>query len=153
VSTPRLAIAFLVAALAMTAAGAAAGAQTSTGTIVGRVVDEQDGALPGATVTVLGKTGLRTQITDARGAFRFVGLDVDIYSIRAELPGFRARQGPLAELGIGKSIELTLDLEVAAIAEHVEVSAGSIAVDTSNVTIDNESLTTRRLPGPDHRRR
>ena len=135
-SPPRLAIAFLVATLAMTGAGAAAGAQTSTGTIVGRVVDQQGGALPGATVTLLGKTGLRTQVTDARGAFRFVALDVDTYSLRAELAGFRARQGPLVELGIGNSIDLTLDLEVAAIAEQVEVTAGSIAVDTSTTATD-----------------
>jgi len=118
-SMSRLAIAFLVASLAMTAAGAAAAAQTSTGTIVGRVIDQQGGALPGTTVTLLGKTALRTQITDASGAFRFVALDVDTYSLRAELAGFRGRQGPLIELGIGNSIELTLELELAAIAEQV----------------------------------
>ena len=47
------------------------------------------------------------------------------------MQGFRARQGPLIDLGIGRSIDLTLDLEVAGIADSVEVIASSIAVDAS----------------------
>ena len=49
--------------------GAATGfAQTYTGTVTGIVSDEQGGALPGATVTLAGKTGSRTSVTDAKGA-------------------------------------------------------------------------------------
>ena len=43
---------------------AAAGAQTFTGSITGKVVDEQGGGMPGATVTLTGKTGARTTVTD-----------------------------------------------------------------------------------------
>ena len=73
-----------------------AGAQTLTGTVAGKVTDEQGGVLPGATVTVTGKTGSKTDVTDAKGEFRFVALDPGVYSVKAELQGFRpkARRRP-----------------------------------------------------------
>ena len=51
------------------------GAQTLTGTVSGRVVDQQGGVLPGVTVTLTGKTGTQTQVTDAQGEFRFLALN------------------------------------------------------------------------------
>ena len=73
----RLSIAVIAASLAVAVTETPMGAQTSAATIAGRVVDQQGGVLPGATVVLIGRTGPHTQITDARGAFRFVGLDVD----------------------------------------------------------------------------
>ena len=81
----------MAAVLAVMCAGLPAKAQTLTGTIGGRVVDQQGAVLPGVSVTLSGKTGAQTQITDARGEFRFVGLDVGTYySSQRPSSGFSA---------------------------------------------------------------
>src|SRR4029079_10101311 len=98
-------------------------AQSLTGTITGRVLDQQGGALPGATVTATGKTGSQTQVTDARGEFRFVGLSVGTYSVLAELPGFSKREEQALDLGIGNTIDLKLELKVSGVSESVQVTA------------------------------
>lgn len=126
----------MAAVLAVMCAGLPAKAQTLTGTILGRVADQQGGVLPGVTVTLTGKTGAQTQVTDARGEFRFVGLDVGTYSLKAELQGFRAREEPVLDLGIGKTIDLRLDLQVAGLSESIQVTASSINVDTSTTATD-----------------
>ncbi len=55
------------------AATVPAAAQSLTGNIEGTIVDEQGGALPGVTVTALGKGAPRTTTTDAAGRYRFLG--------------------------------------------------------------------------------
>ena len=76
----------------MLAATGLASAQTYTGTVTGIVSDEQGGALPGASVTLTGKTGARTSVTDARGEYRFTAVDPGSYEISVELTGFRPLQ-------------------------------------------------------------
>ena len=67
-------------------------AQSLTGTVTGTIKDEQGGVLPGVTVTLTGKTGARTGVTDSEGAFRFAGVEPGTYSVTAELTGFRPTQ-------------------------------------------------------------
>ena len=58
--------------------------------------------LPGVTVTLTGKQGSKTQVTDASGVYRFPALEVGTYEIVAELSGFaeghaaRDRRSPRA---------------------------------------------------------
>ena len=80
-----LSILLLVAALPVAA-------QSLVGTVIGTVKDEQGGVLPGVNVTLTGKTGGRTAVTDVEGQYRFVGVDPGTYSVRAELSGFRSRR-------------------------------------------------------------
>jgi len=54
--------------LMLAAAGSAFGQET-TGTISGRVVDAQQLAVPGATMTVTGPQGAKTVVTDADGRY------------------------------------------------------------------------------------
>src|SRR5690606_30760045 len=68
-------------------------AQQATGTIGGTVQDGSRAVLPGVTVTlsapgVIG--GNQTVTTDERGNYQFVRLVPGTYSVRGELPGFRA---------------------------------------------------------------
>ena len=113
-------------------------AQSLTGTITGRVLDQQGGALPGATVTVTGKTGSQSQVTDPRGEFRFVGLSVGTYSVLAELPGFSKREEQSLDLGIGNTIDLKLELKVSGVSEAVQVTASPITIDTSTTATDSK---------------
>lgn len=113
------------------------GAQTLTGTIAGKVVDEQGGVLPGVNVTLVGKTGNQTQVTDTKGEFRFVGLNPGAYSVKADLQGFRPKEQSNLDLGIGKTIDLSLTLAVGGLSETVEVTANAITVDTTSTATDN----------------
>src|SRR5512144_2580564 len=87
---------------------ASAGAQTLTGTIAGKVTDESGGVLPGVTVTLLSAQGPQTQVTDAKGEFRFIGLQPGTYAVKSELSGFRPKEQQGLDLGIGKTIDVTL---------------------------------------------
>ena len=126
----------MAAVLAVMCAGLPARAQTLTGTILGRVADQQGGVLPGTTVTLTGKTGAQTQVTDARGEFRFVGLNVGTYSLKAELQGFRAKEESVLDLGIGNTIDLKLEMQVSGLSESVQVTANSFNIDTLTTATD-----------------
>lgn len=132
----RIAHTVMAAVLAVMFAGLPANAQTLTGTIAGRVVDQQGGVLPGVMVTLTGKTGAQTQVTDARGEFRFVGLDVGTYSVKAELQGFRVKEEATPDLGIGNTIDLKLEMQVSSLSESVQVTANSFNVDTLTTATD-----------------
>jgi hypothetical protein len=77
----RTAAVLLLAALI----GAPALAQSLTGSITGTIKDEQGAVLPGVTVTLTGKQGTQTQVTDASGGYRFPALEVGTYAVSADL--------------------------------------------------------------------
>jgi hypothetical protein len=112
-------------------------AQTLTGTISGRAMDQQGGVLPGVTVTLVSRTGSQTQVTDERGEFRFVGLNPGEYEVRSELQGFRTKVEAGLDLGIGKTIDLRLQMAVATLSETVEVTANTVTIDTTTTATDN----------------
>ncbi|HEY7058773.1 MAG TPA: TonB-dependent receptor [Vicinamibacterales bacterium] len=107
-------------------------AQTLTGSITGTIRDEQGAVLPGATVTLTGKQGTQTQVTEANGNYRFPALEVGTYEVSAELSGFgKVSQ---ANLVISPNRELTIDLQmkVAGLAENVTVVGDSPVVDVKS---------------------
>ncbi len=113
-----------------------AGAQTLTGTITGKITDEQGGVLPGVTVTLTGKQGSQTQTTDARGEYRFIGLQPGSYTVKAELQGFRPKEQPDIALTSGKTLEVPLQMAVGGVAEQVDVVASTILIDTTTTATD-----------------
>jgi hypothetical protein len=125
------------ALLALALGTAAAGAQTLTGTIAGRVVDEQGGVLPGVTVTLTGRTGSLTTVTDGSGEYRFVGLSPGPYEVRTELEGFTPRVERNLDVGIGKTLDVDFSLKVGGLAERVEVVANASTIDVTSASTDN----------------
>ena len=65
-------------------------AQQTSGTILGRVLDGQGAAIPGASVTARNpSTGFtRTVVSDAVGVYRLSALNVGQYEVTVELAGF-----------------------------------------------------------------
>ncbi|MBI4264253.1 MAG: TonB-dependent receptor [Acidobacteria bacterium] len=127
----RIGAFFVAAALAVTGLAAA---QETTGTITGRIVDAQNLAVPGATVTVTGPQGARTFTTDAEGRFQAPFLVPGVYSVRADLSGFRPIERPNVNVSLGQTITLNLQMQVGGLAETVEVTAASPVVDTVSTT-------------------
>ena len=127
-------LALIAALVAFADAGAA---QSLTGTISGRVADEQGGVLPGVTVTLTGRTGSQTQVTDERGEFRFLALEPGAYAVKAELEGFRPKEESNIQVGIGRTSDVRLTLGVGGLSETVEVTANAVTIDTTTTATDN----------------
>ena len=117
---------------------ASASAQTLSGTIAGQVVDSQGQVLPGASVTLTGRTGSNTQTTDATGDFRFIGLAPGIYNLRAELSGFQQAEQNGITVSIGSTAQFKLTLNVGGVTENVQVTANVVTVDTTTTATDTK---------------
>lgn len=127
----------LLIAIVVLAAALPLAAQSLTGTVAGTVTDDQGGVLPGATVTLTGKTGARTGVTDAAGAFRFVGLDPGSYTLTVELAGFRQTRQENVVVSLGKVAQLAFALGVGGLTESVEVVGEAPVVDVAASSTDN----------------
>jgi hypothetical protein len=115
------------------ALGAPASAQT-TGIIRGTVVDSQGGVLPGVTVTARSPALVRgavTVVTDAHGTFRLPGLQPGLYQVVVELAGFMTQTLAEINLGLEQEIVLQVTMQVAALAETVDVRAEAPLVESS----------------------
>lgn len=130
--------ALAVVAVVLIASGAMA--QVTTGRIIGRVADQNDGSLPGVTVTVnsdklLG--GAKVAITDVDGEFSFIGLPVGVYTINAALPGFvtQERNEVKVPLGGAASVIITMP-DGGTFADEIQVVAETPVVDPTQVTME-----------------
>ena len=94
-------------------------AQQTTGTIAGRIVDDQDAAIPGAVVTASSPvTGLvRETTSDESGLYRLASLPVGTYTVAASLPSFARFERADIVFNIGQTRDLDIILRVAALAE------------------------------------
>ncbi|MEW6367096.1 MAG: carboxypeptidase regulatory-like domain-containing protein [Acidobacteriota bacterium] len=122
-----------------------------TGAIRGRVVDEQDAAIPGVSVTLTSPSlmGARSTVTDLSGEFRFPALPPGDYKLKAELSDW----GTVVQENMRVSTTTTLSVDItmkpAAISEQVTVVAEAPTVDvrsseTASVTLSDEIL--RNIP-------
>jgi hypothetical protein len=126
--------------LLLVLAAASAGAQSFTGTVTGVISDEQGGALPGATVTLTGRTGSRTAVTDASGQYRFTAVEPGSYEIGVALTGFRPAKRENVPVTISKTVEALFTMKVGGLSETLEVIGESPLVDvTSSATDSNLS--------------
>jgi outer membrane receptor protein involved in Fe transport len=123
----------LVATFVLLFAGVAS-AQETTGTLEGRVVDAQGLAVPGVTVMVTGPQGVRTLVTDSEGRFSAALLTPGVYSVRAELMGFKATQASDLSVSLGQTRTVNLRMEVGGLTETVEVTGAASTVDVSATT-------------------
>jgi hypothetical protein len=112
-------------------------AQSLTGSIAGVVKDEQGGALPGVTVTLAGRTGARTTVTEADGSYRFAAVESGTYELRFELAGFQSRKEENVVMTISKQLTADVGLRVAGKTETIEVVGAAPVVDVSSTQSTN----------------
>ncbi|MGE3955623.1 MAG: TonB-dependent receptor [Vicinamibacterales bacterium] len=115
---------------------ATAFAQQTESRVLGRVVDQSDAALPGATVNVesLDTGSVRSVVTDEEGAFTVTNLGPGRYRVRIELSGFREETRSVV-LGVGQSERIAVSLGVAGISESVSVSAVAPVLDVASARV------------------
>ena len=112
-----------VAALASLCAPSAVLAQATTGTIDGRVVDQSQAAVPGATVTARNvATGLsRTATVSASGTYRIPSLPAGRYDVQVALAGFATQVQKDVDVPIASTDTVDFTMKVATVTETVEV--------------------------------
>ncbi len=121
----------LVAAVMLLAAPNVS-AQATTGRISGVVRDTSGGVLPGVTVTVKEtRTGfVKTDTTDAQGAYVFVNLPLGDYAVTAELQGFKKGQKTGFMLVADGRLSADFNLDVGSFTETVTVIVNSEVLNT-----------------------
>jgi hypothetical protein len=114
--------AVLWALVALSTVGAAS-AQERFGALIGRVTDQQGGAIPGVIViTTHIETGeIRSFVTDANGQFMAADLNPGRYTVRFELIGFAKAQRTDVIVQLGRTFEINTQLTVGQLSEVVQV--------------------------------
>jgi hypothetical protein len=111
-------------------------AQTLTGSISGVIKDDQAAVLPGATVTLTGRQGTMTQVSDAEGRYRFAPLEPGTYELTAQLSGFQSTKQSEIAISAGRTLDIDLVLKVGGLAEAVTVTGESPVVDVRSSATD-----------------
>ena len=119
----RLAAVILVAMVWASLPGSAH-AQALRGTLLGTVTDQSGAALPGATVIITEtRTNVsRDTVTNTTGNYTFPNLLDGVYTVKAELSGFKATLRENIRIAVNTSIRIDLQLTVGALAETVTVT-------------------------------
>ncbi len=105
------------------------------GNLGGLAVDSTGAIVPGATVTLTGPTGSKSDKTDETGDFMFSLLSPGFYSVKVEKQGFKTATVKSVEVDIGKTQTIRVTLEPGAVSEVVEVSATAAVVDTTSTAV------------------
>jgi len=121
-------------------------AQELTGSVKGKVVDNEGNALPKVKITASSPVlmGIQTFMTTATGDFRFPALPPGIYTLVAEMAGFKTVERGNIIIRVGMVISIDITLEMTTIQEEVTVTAASPVVDMQmtkiSVIMDRELL-------------
>jgi len=109
--------------------------------ITGTIVDQQNAAIPAATVRVLiaGSTSaVATAQANESGAFTFVGLNPGMFDLSVEHAGFAMQVVRGLRIESGRELSLPpIALEVSSVSATVEVVASAQSVQTTNAEISN----------------
>ena len=120
---------FLVGVAAICLLQIHAAAQPSTGALIGTLKDTQGGVISGAVVRVRSPSligGTLVTTTSARGELRFPALPPGVYVLDIEMQGFARHHEEGIRIGVGSTLERTIVLSVAGVAESLIVEgAGS----------------------------
>ena len=111
-----------------------ASAQFDSGAVLGTIRDASGGVLPGVNVTLLNvDTGISFEkTTDDRGGYEFVTVRVGVYSVKAELEGFSAREVPHIKVDVGARQRIDVELGVSGVAEAVSVTAAAPLIESDS---------------------
>jgi hypothetical protein len=116
-------------------------------TVTGRVVDAGGLPMPGVTVSATNTqtNEVATAVTSADGVYALPFLKPGVYTLAAELEGFRKWTQERVQLEIGQTVTLNIAMQVGSIAETVTVVGESPLLEASKadrgMVIDNQRVT------------
>jgi len=108
----------------------------TTSRLTGTVVDKDDVALPGVTVSLSSDVligGTHVAITDVNGNFAYNLLPPGSYTVRTDLAGFRAGE-VTARVALDRDTQVRIMMVMEEFADEIVVTAEAPVVDTTNVT-------------------
>ena len=128
----------------------AAAAQTTLGRVAGSVLDSSGAALPGATVTLTNeKTNqVETTVAGENGGYVFPQVSPGSYKVEFALQGFKTAAFNEVIVVVGQERSLTANLELGAITEQVEVTAGASLVSSTSPEVSATVLQRQILDIP-----
>lgn len=122
-------------------------AQQGSSELRGRILDPQEGSLPGVAVILRNQESgkLRQAFSNRDGSYFFPGVVPGTYEISAELSGFKRYQRRDIRLEIGKTATLDIRLELGSVEERLTVRGEAPIVDITSKevggNIDSRELT------------
>ncbi len=113
-----------------------ASAQSTFGAIQGIVRDSSGAVVQGAQVTLLntGTTASQKAVTDDGGNYAFKNIDVGMYTLTIEAPGFESTLSPVISLTARETRRFDANLSAGAASQTVVVSDDSVPVITTDVS-------------------
>ena len=134
---------------AMAIAAGPISAQTTSGTITGRVVDSQNLAVPGVTVTVESPNlqGALSAVTSENGDYILPQLPPGTYTVTFTLSGFGRQQRTIA-VAPTQTVPLNVTLGLAALDETVNVvgKSADVLTQTAQVATNFQQALIAMLP-------
>ena len=112
-------------------------AQAPSGEISGVVGDQTGAVVPGVSITLTNPAtnAARTALTNEAGLYVLRAIPPGVYSLKAELPGFRAVERKNIEVQVGSSNRIDVMLEVGEVNSIVEVTGGAPVLQTETASI------------------
>jgi hypothetical protein len=127
-----------------------ASAQDYRARLQGSVLDESKGALPGATVTLTNDaTAVKVfKVSDPQGHFLFDFVDPGVYSVVAEMQGFKKAERKGIRVQQRGDVTLELMMQIGGLEETITVVAEStqVQLNTSNSQITIERQLVDQMP-------
>ncbi len=134
-SSLRIRVSVLAAALVVVLLGGGASGQSITGSVSGTVTDSSGAIVPGAAVTLIGEqTGeTRNLTTNDDGRFNFSAVQPGVYKVRVELQGFQSLLQERVILSANENLALgELKLQPGQVTETVTVASAGAVVETES---------------------
>src|SRR3954453_15448907 len=118
----------------------------STATVTGRVVDEADAVVVGASIKVIGVENgtARDAVSNADGLYTITNLPIGPYTLQATAPGFRTYEQTGISLRVNDNVQINVTMRVGQVVERVEVQAKATLVQTQQNTI-SQVIDQRRI--------
>jgi len=125
--------------------------QSITGDILGTVYDSTNAVVPGAKVTLTATdTGIKQEApSDENGNYLFAALKPGLYSVQASKEGFQTSEVTNITLLVGARPRVDITLQVGAVSQTVEVTAGGITqleTQTSSMNQVTQESAVENLP-------
>jgi hypothetical protein len=111
--------------------------QTTAGRILGSIHDQTGAALPGVSVTItdVQRATRRTVTTDESGAYLVSNLTPSVYTVRAEVSGFKTVERPNVQVEVATDVNIDITLSPGDVKETVIVTDEVPLVNTTSATL------------------